>query len=195
MSISYEYGDTSLDTLFPGFDGSTLGALLQYFDDNEGVEGEHNDENPGGINTGGFFTDGAPSGLAGDTYAMANNDGAFAFSATGSLSYNFADHALTGTLESITLGSQLSDGEVVNDFLTFTFDDPIVSENSGRDNTVHDIIWGLMNGSVEGAEDSAGTPNDGGLLAVLDDAGLLDDAIPASVTGVSTSEFDFALAA
>ncbi|MGP9552144.1 MULTISPECIES: heme acquisition protein HasA, partial [unclassified Halomonas] len=185
MSISYEYGDTSLDTLFPSFDGSSLGALLQYFDDNQGVEGEHNNGNPGGINTGGFFTDGVGSGLAGDTYAMANNDGAFAFSATGNLSYNFADHALTGTLESLTLGADLNNGEIVNDFITFTFDDPIVASHDGRGNEVHDIIWGLMNGSVEGADDSAGTGTNGGLLAVLDDAGLLGDAIPASVTGVS----------
>ncbi|AQU83918.1 MULTISPECIES: heme acquisition protein HasA [unclassified Halomonas] len=192
MSISYTYDEA----YFPDtFSTGTLELLLTEFQ-KEGAGGEHSDDNPGGINTGGFFTNGVNSGLAGDTYAMANNDGDFAFSATGSLSYNFAAHSLTGTLESITLGSFLnSDGTVTNDFITFTFDDPIVSENSGRDNTVHDIIWGLMNGKVEGAEDSAGTPNDGGLLAVLGDAGLLGDIIPASVTGVSTSEFDFALAA
>ncbi|CAN0433202.1 unnamed protein product [Ectocarpus sp. 12 AP-2014] len=192
MSISYTYDET----WFPSdFTSGTLESLLLEFQ-TTGAPGEHDNSNPGGINTGGFYTNGVGSGLAGDTYAMANNDGDFAFSATGSLSYNFAAHSLTGTLESITLGSFLnSDGTVTNDFITFTFDDPIVSENSGRDNTVHDIIWGLMNGKVEGAEDSAGTPNDGGLLAVLGDAGLLGDIIPASVTGVSTSEFDFALAA
>ena len=191
MSISYAYDET----YFPNtFTTGTLEGLLLAFE-NDGAGGEHNDDNPGGINTGGFFTNGVPSGLAGDTYAMANNDDAFAFSATGSLSYNFAAHSLTGTLESITLGAGLSNGEVVNDFITFTFDDPIVASHNGRGNEVHDIIWGLMNGSVEGADDSAGTGTNGGLLAVLDDAGLLGDAIPASVTGVSTSEFDFALAA
>ncbi|HCR97152.1 MAG: heme acquisition protein HasA [Halomonas sp.] len=192
MSISYTYDENNFPELF--IPGSSLESLLLEFEES-GAPGEHSDDNPGGINEGGFFTNGVGSGLAGDTYAMANNEGAFAFSATGDLSYNFADHALTGTLESLTLGSHLLNGEVVNDFITFTFDDPIVASHNGRGNEVHDIIWGLMNGSVEGADDSAGTGTNGGLLAVLDDAGLLGDAIPASVTGVSTSEFDFALAA
>lgn len=191
MSISYTYDEA----YFPDtFSTGTLEFLLTEFQ-KEGAGGEHSDDNPGGINTGGFFTNGVNSGLAGDTYAMANNDGDFAFSATGSLSYNFADHALTGTLTGLTLGAGLNNGEVINDFITFTFDDPIVASHNGRGNEVHDIIWGLMNGSVEGADDSAGTGTNGGLLAVLDDAGLLGDAIPTSVTGVSTSEFDFALAA
>ncbi|MGO3699996.1 MULTISPECIES: heme acquisition protein HasAp [Halomonas] len=191
MSISYTYDEA----YFPDtFSTGTLELLLTEFQ-KEGAGGEHSDNNPGGINTGGFFTNGVNSGLAGDTYAMANNDGDFAFSATGSLSYNFADHALTGTLTELTLGAGLNNGEVVNDFITFTFDDPIVASHDGRGNEVHDIIWGLMNGSVNGADDSAGTGTDGGLLAVLDDAGLLGDAIPASVTGVAASDFDFALAA
>lgn len=192
MSINYTYDETYFPSTF--VPGSSLESLLLEFQ-KSGAPGEHDNENPGGINTGGFYTNGAESGLAGDTYAMANNEGAFAFSATGDLSYNFADHALTGTLESVTLGSFLNnDGTVTNDFITFTFDDPLFADSSeGRDNEVHDVIWGLMNGSVQGAEDSAGTPNDGGLLTALDD--ILGDAIPASVTGVAASDFDFALAA
>ncbi|OBX35931.1 hemophore HasA [Halomonas elongata] len=184
MSISYSYDESN----FPdSFSSGSLESLLLAFED-EGVAGEHP------ANTGGFYTDGVDTTgtLQGDTYAMANNDGAFAFSATGDLSYNFGAHALTGTLETLTLGGGLNnDGTVADDFITFTFDDPIVSENSGRDNTVHDVIWGLMNGSVEGADDSAGTVNDGGLLAVLDDAGISSDVIGVS----ATSDADLALAA
>lgn len=188
MSISYTYDEDN----FPGtFVSGTLESLLLAFQ-SEGVSGEHP------ANTGGFYAGGSLSSdpFSGDTYAMALNGGDFAFSATGDLSYNFADHALTGTLETLTLGGGLNNNGTVSDnFITFTFDDPIVSSHDGRGNEVHDIVWGLMNGSVEGFDDSAGTGTDGGLLAVLDDAGLLGDAIPASVTGVSTSEFDFALAA
>ena len=192
MSISYTYDET----WFPiDFTSGTLESLLLEFQES-GAPGEHDDSNPGGINTGGFYTNGFNSGLAGDTYAMANAGGDFAFSATGTLSYNFADHALTGTLESVTLGSFLNDdGTVTNDFITFTFDDPIVASHDDRGNEVHDIIWGLMNGSVEGFNDSANTGTNGGLLAVLEDAGIAGDAIPASVTGVAASDFDFALAA
>lgn len=193
MSISYTYDENNFPELF--VPGSSLESLLLEFEES-GAPGEHSNDNPGGINEGGFFTNGVGSGLAGDTYAMANNEGAFAFSATGNLSYNFADHALTGTLESVTLGSFLNqDGTVTNDFITFTFDDPIVSSHDGRGNEVHDIIWGLMNGSVNGADDSANTGTSGGLLAVLEDAGIAGDPIPASVTGVAASDFDFALAA
>lgn len=188
MAISYTYDEN----YFPGtFVSGSLESLLLTFQ-SEGVSGEHP------ANTGGFYQNGSLSSnpFAGDTYAMALDGGDFAFSATGSLSYNFGDHALTGTLETLTLGGGLnSDGTVADDFITFTFDDPITASHDGRGNEVHDIIWGLMNGSVEGANDSAGTGTNGGLLAVLDDAGLLGDAIPASVTGVSASDFDFALAA
>ncbi|SDL23720.1 heme acquisition protein HasA [Franzmannia pantelleriensis] len=189
MSISYDYDQANFPDIFPP--PSTLEELLVGFED-YGVSGEH----PG--NTGGFYTNGSPSGLSGDTYAMALDGGDFAFSAVGDLSYDFAQHALYGTLEELTLGGGLnSDGTVSSDFITFTFENPLTADQSeGRDNDIHDVIWGLMNGSVDGAEDSAGTPNGGGLLAVLDDAGLLDDPIPAPTTGVaSTSDLDVALAA
>ncbi|MCE8025255.1 heme acquisition protein HasA [Billgrantia aerodenitrificans] len=189
MSISYVYDESNFPPVFPP--PTTLEELLVGFED-FGVPGEHPD------NTGGFYTSGNPSGLSGDTYAFSIDGGAFAFSAVGNLAYDFSSHTLHGTLEGLTLGGGLnSDGTVSNDFITFTFDDPLVgSLSEGRENVVHDIIWGLMNGSVQGADDSAGTGTQGGLLAVLDDAGLLDDPIPAPTTGVAeTSDFDLALAA
>lgn len=190
MSVSYTYDEDN----FPGeFVSGTLEELLLSFQES-GVDGEHPD------NTGGFYTGGSPSSnpFSGDTYAFSLDGGNFAFSATGTLTYDFPSHTLHGTLEGLTLGGGLnSDGTVSNDFITFTFEDPLVGNLAdGRENVVHDVIWGLMNGSVEGWDDSAGTGTQGGLLAVLDDAGILGDLIPASVTGVAeASEFDLALAA
>ncbi len=189
MSISYEYDEDR----FPGeFVSGTLEELLLEFQE-EGIDGEHPD------NTGGFYVDGSlsPDPFSGDTYAFSLDGGDFAFSATGNLTYDFPSHTLHGTLEGLSLGGGLnSDGTVDSDFITFTFDEPLVGDLAdGRENLVHDVIWGLMNGSVEGFDDSAGTGTQGGLLAVLDDAGILGEAIPASVTGVAASEFDFALAA
>ncbi|TVP52149.1 MAG: heme acquisition protein HasAp [Halomonas sp.] len=188
MSISYAYDENN----FPGeFAVGSLESLLLTFQ-SEGVSGEHP------ANTGGFYTGGSLSSnpFSGDTYAMALNGGDFAFSATGDLTYDFPSHTLHGTLETLTLGGGLNNnGTVTDSFITFDFTSPLEGDLAdGRENAVHDVIWGLMNGSVEGW-DSSTSVSQGGLLAVLDDAGLLNDIIPASVTGVSTSEFDFALAA
>ncbi|MGP9551656.1 heme acquisition protein HasA, partial [Halomonas sp. AOP42-D1-22] len=177
---------------FPGtFVTGSLEDLLFTFQE-EGVSGEHP------ANTGGFYAGGSLSSdpFSGDTYAMALNGGDFAFSATGDLTYDFPSHTLHGTLETLTLGGGLNDGDgtVADDFITFDFTSPLEGDLAdGRENAVHDVIWGLMNGSVEGW-DSSTSVSQGGLLAELGDA-ILDDTIPASVTGVSTSEFDFALAA
>ncbi|MGO1771219.1 heme acquisition protein HasA [Halomonas sp. H2] len=189
MSISYTYDENN----FPGeFAVGSLESLLLAFQ-SDGVDGEHP------ANTGGFYEDGSLSSnpFSGDTYAMALNGGDFAFSATGDITYDFPSHTLHGTLTGLTLGGGLnSDGTVSDDFITFDFNAPLDGDLAdGRENAVHDVIWGLMNGSVEGW-DSSSSVSQGGLLAVLDDAGLLGDAIPASATGVQEfSEFDFALAA
>ncbi|OLU29457.1 hypothetical protein BVH03_10270 [Pseudomonas sp. PA15(2017)] len=184
MSITYTFNSTEYSS---DFIGQSLEALLLDFETN-GAAGEHDSGNPGGINTGGFYTAGVASGLAGDTYAQSNGEG-FAFSAYGSLSYNFAAHSLTGTVQSISLGSYLNtDGTVGDPFITFNFDSLTSGTETGRDNAVHDVIWGLMNGSVQGAEDSAGTVNDGGLLALLDAAGLSDDIITTGSASFSESE-------
>lgn len=190
MSITYTFNSTPYSSQFIG---ESLETLLLSFEAT-GAAGEHDEDNPGGINTGGFYTSGVASGLSGDTYAQANGEG-FAFSAYGSLSYNFSAHSLTGTVESISLGSYLNaDGTVGDPFITFNFDSLTSGTETGRDNAVHDVIWGLMNGSVQGAEDSAGTPNDGGLLALLDAAGLSYDIL--GTTGSSSfTESELLLAA
>lgn len=188
MAITYSYNGTN----FPdAFAGGTLEDLLLTFQEG-GVSGEHP------ANTGGFYTNGVNSGaFTGDTYAFANTTTNFAFSAVGSLSYDFAQHAVYGTLQSLTLGGGLNaNGTVSGDLITFNFGTTPLTATAaeGRDNAVHDVIWGLMNGSVEGASDSAGTPNDGGLLAVLEAAGLADDII--TTTGsTSFSESELLLAA
>lgn len=181
MSITYSYDST----YFPNsFFGGNLEDLLFAFEV-EGVSGQHP------ANTGGFYTNGVASGLSGDTYSMSLNNGAFSFSAVGNLSYNFSSHSLYGTLQQLTLGGGLNnDGTVSGAFITFDFGTTPLTATAaeGRDNAVHDVIWGLMNGSVEGASDSAGTPNDGGLLAVLDAAGLSGDIITTGWASLSESE-------
>jgi heme acquisition protein HasA len=187
MAITYSYNSSNFPS---GFAGGTLEDLLLTFQES-GVDGEH----PG--NTGGFYTNGVPSGLSGDTYAYANTASNFAFSAVGNLAYNFSSHSLYGTLQQVTLGGGLNaNGTVSSPLITFDFGNTPLTASAaeGRDNAVHDVIWGLMNGSVEGATDSAGTPNDGGLLAVLEAAGLTDDII--TTTGsASFSESELLLAA
>ncbi|UQY36619.1 heme acquisition protein HasA [Pseudomonas fulva] len=182
MAISYSYDADHFPTSFTS--GGTLAELLGAYETN-GVAGQHP------ANTGGFYTNGVASGLSGDTYAMSLNNGSFAFSAVGNLSYNFSSHSLYGTLQQVTLGGGLNaNGTVSSPLITFDFGNTPLTATAaeGRDNAVHDVIWGLMNGSVEGASDSAGTPNDGGLLAVLEAAGLTDDIITAAGSSLSESE-------
>jgi len=186
MAITYSYNATNFSDEFAG---GTLEDLLLDFQ-KSGVPGEHP------VNTGGFYTNGSSSIFSGDTYAFANTASDFAFSAVGDLGYDFAQRAVYGTLQQLTLGGGLNDnGTVSSPLITFDFGTtPLTATASqGRDNAVHDVIWGLMNGSVEGATDRAGTPNDGGLLAVLDAAGLSDDII--TTAGSSFSESELLLAA
>lgn len=187
MAISYSYDANEFPLGFSS--GGTLESLLLAYQDT-GVPGEHP------TNTGGFYTNGVASGLSGDTYAMSLGDGSFSFSAVGTLSYNFSSHSLYGTLQQVTLGGGLNtNGTVSSPLITFDFGNTPLTATAaeGRDNAVHDVIWGLMNGSIEGATDSASTPNDGGLLAVLEAAGLTDDII--TTAGSSLSESELLLAA
>lgn len=103
-----------------------------------------------------------------------------------------------GTLDSITLGASIdSGGDVVDPFVTFTFDDPLYGDLvDGRANVVHDIIWGLVNGSLTGASDSLGTISQGGLLATLQSNGLDVDQMFADLVGIPIfTDIDLALAA
>ncbi|MEI2417010.1 heme acquisition protein HasA [Orrella sp. JC864] len=180
-----------------------LRTVLTAFEEN-GVAGEHTDV----PNFGGFF---GGDGFNGSSYGYTSTlvDG-FAFLATGDLHYYFppfngapnpdyTPHTLHGTLTSITLGAGVDQaGNVVDPFITFTFDDPLVGNLAdGRENVVHDIIWGLMNGSVSGADDSAGTGTQGGLLAALQANGLQLDGVSIAdlVGGALATETEWALAA
>ncbi len=182
-------------------DDSLRDVLLAF--EATGIDGEHTDA----PNYGGFF---GGDGFNGSSYGYTSTlvDG-FAFLATGDLSYYFpplngspgdgpTSHTLHGTLSSITLGAGITEtGEVIDPLFTFTFDQPLVGDIAdGRVNVVHDIIWGLMNGSVSGASDSAGTISQGGLLAALDANGLDIDASVADLIGSAlTTETEWALAA
>ncbi|ANF58972.1 heme acquisition protein HasA [Halotalea alkalilenta] len=181
-----------------GLNDSLYDVLIAF--QNNGLEGSHPN------NTGGFYGGGSFSGTS---YSYVDASLGFAFQATGDLNYYFpplngnvgdgpTSHTLWGSIDSITLGGGLnSDGSVADAFITFTFDEAITGDVSeGRTNDVHDVIWGLMNGSVVGADDSIGTGTNGGLVQALIDNGLDVDASIASLVGTaSATDADLALAA
>ena len=167
----------------------------------EGLEGVYSDVLYGLFHGGDVFN--------GTSYSFADPSLGYAFQATGDLHYYFPPlngevgdgptaNTLWGSIDSITLGFELNDdGSVYGDFITFTFDQPLTGALSeGRGNDVHDIIWGLINGLVVGADDSLGSGTNGGLLQALIDNGLDVDASIASLVGTaSTTDADLALAA
>lgn len=187
--------------LFTSAEDTLRDVLLEF--QNSGVAGEHT----GGANAGGFFGGDSFNGTS-YGYTSTTVDG-YAFLATGDLHYYFpplngsvgdgpTSHTLWGSLESITLGAGVSNaGVVVDPFITFTFDQPLYGDISeGRTNVVHDIIWGLMNGSVTGASDSLGTISQGGLIAALENNGLDVDVSVADLVGsFAFTETELALAA
>lgn len=200
MTASISQYDEDYFPSFTSADDLLRDVLLEF--QNSGVAGEHT----GVPNEGGFFGGDSFNGSA-YGYTSATVDG-YAFLATGDLHYYFppfngsvgdgpTSHTLWGTLESITLGAGISNGTVVNPFITFTFDQPLVGDIAdGRANVVHDIIWGLMNGSVSGASDSLGTISQGGLIAALEANGLDVDVSVADLVGASTlSDSELLLAA
>ncbi|MBE7374234.1 heme acquisition protein HasAp [Pseudomonas lopnurensis] len=172
------------EDLYPAFTDwtDTLEDVLDAWA-SDGIPGTH----PG--NTGGFFTGGVGSGLSGDTYGFSTGSG-YAFSVYGDLDYYFPplsggtipgaqSHTLYGTIEKISFGGGLdTDGTVIDPFLTICFDEPITSDatNIGA-YSVHDVVWGLMNGSLTGYGSTLlGTPAGGygGLYAVLEDVYNVD---------------------
>ncbi|MFY3161331.1 heme acquisition protein HasA [Achromobacter xylosoxidans] len=180
---------------------NSLRVVLEMFQD-DGVRGEHT----GVPNSGGFFGGGFFSGTE-YGYTSKTVDG-YAFVASGDLNYYFppfsgakmagaTPHTLWGTLESVTLGAGVDKaGHVVDPFITFTFDTPLHGDLAdGRGNVTHDIIWGLMNGSVEGADDRLGSGTHGGLMAALEDNHLdVDMSIADLVAHNFATETDLALA-
>lgn len=169
-----------------------------------GAEGEHTDM----PNSGGFF---GGNMFNGTEYAYTSKTVAnYAFVAEGDIHYFFPPfsghagdgptaHTVWGELDSITLGAGVDKaGHVVDPLITFTFDAPIFGDVSeGRGNSVHDIVWGLMNGHVDGgAQDKLGTVSHGGLLVALEENGLHTDySIADLVAHNFVTETDLALAA
>ncbi|WP_445114894.1 hypothetical protein [Acinetobacter sp. WZC-1] len=174
MSVNYSFTYNTAPVDFKSLDNSqkTLKALFDNFDASGTGIIEH-----GESNTGGFFTNGVNTGLAGDTYAGSSNGGGYAYSITAdagsSLTYNFQQHVVYGTVKSITIGAGVdSQGHVIDELLTLTFDEPITGTlEEGRANDVHDIVWGLMNSSTTGADSSTST-SQGGLQQYLTDIGI-----------------------
>lgn len=183
---------------------SSLREVLHAFETN-GVAGEHVTAS----NSGTFYGGGWFSFFSGTSYAYSSKDPAhYAFVATGDLHYYFppfsgsmsdgpTSHTLWGTIESITLGGGVTKGQIVDPLITFTFDQPIFGDVSeGRANDTHDVIWGLMNGSVDGADDRLGSGTHGGLTTVLETNGLDISMSIADLVGHNfATETDLALAA
>lgn len=189
------------DTEFPfGTDMSdTLRTVLTEWQDS-GLSGSHP------TNTGGFF---GGTTFSGTSYSYVSGTGNYSFQVTGDLDYYFAgvssppvagatNHTLYGEIDTITIGGGLDgSGNVTTPIFTFDFDAPLVGDLlDGRTNVVHDVIWGLMNGSVTGATDSLGTISPGGLIDALEDNGLDVDLSVADLTFPSLlSESELLLAA
>lgn len=184
---------------------NSLRVILEMFQD-EGAKGEHTSA----PNTGTFYGGGFFSFFSGTSYAYSSAQApGHAFVATGDLHYFFppfsghkgdgpTSHTLWGTLDSLTLGAGVDKGgHILDPFITFVFDEPLHGDVAdGRENVTHDIMWGLMNGSVEGATDSIGTVPHGGLMAALETNGLDVDMSIADLVGHNfATETDLALAA
>lgn len=172
MSVSISFIDESHLPKNISMEDS-LESLLVGFQ-NDGVEGEHT----AAKNTGGFAGGGAFNGTS---YSYASSKVThYAFVATGDLNYYFPTHSgpvvtgatphtIWGDLDSITLSGGANAGHAVDPLITFTFDAPIHGDLlEGRTNDVHDIVWGLMNGHVDGFDDArAGVMSHGGLFGAL----------------------------
>lgn len=158
---------------------SSLELMLDAFQ-NGGVAGEHTSV----PNKGGFFGGNAFNGT--DYGYVSKTVANYAFVASGDLHYFFPPysghagdgptaHTVWGSLDSITLGGGLDGaGHVVDPLITFTFDQPIEGDVAdGRGNEVHDIVWGLMNGSVVGTPDKISHITNGGLVEALNRTGWI----------------------
>ncbi|AKP92178.1 MULTISPECIES: heme acquisition protein HasA [Achromobacter] len=181
-------------------EGSLMDMLLAF--QSTGVEGEHTNM----PNSGGFFGGNMFNGTeyAYTSKAVPN----YAFVAEGNIHYFFPPfsghagdgptaHTVWGELDSITLGAGVDKaGHMVDPLITFTFDGPIFGDVAeGRGNDVHDIIWGLMNGHVDGIDDTkAGVDTHGGLLAALGND-FVTHSVADLVAHNFATETDLALAA
>lgn len=186
MTVEVTY---DVDNLPPGTtDDSSIKEILDAYD--SAVEQGSHSAIYGTFGGGGAFD--------GTSYTYYDPSTGYSFEVDGNLNYYFPplngsegqgpqEHTLWGELDSVTLGSgETSGNKVANPFITFDFEPGITGDVSeGRSNDVHDVIWGLMNGSTEGATDSAGTQTHGGLQNALTAEGL-DLNAPLSSGGESS---------
>lgn len=157
-----------------------------------------NNSNHGSSNTGGFNS----GGLSGEEYAISGASNSYAFIAgsdtTDGLVYDINSHVLSGELDSVQFGYDLT-GPTGGSFNLDNWEldiEGLDASGSGAGNDVHDIVWGLMNGDTSELEDYIISES---LLtqSEFENAELGDlFPLPASATGVQeTSDFDVALAA
>lgn len=176
MATTYDFNYSYTPSTYQTLPSASLNLqnLFTKFDA-DGASGTH-----GTSNTGGFFTDGLQSKnpFSGDTYSGSVNNYAYSFTAdvNDTIDYNFGAHTVEGSIKSIQLGSGLNtNGTVENVMLSLTFDNAVYGDSSidGRDNLVHDIIWGLMNGETNGYYVSGGgAAQHGGLQGYLASIGI-----------------------
>lgn len=113
-------------------------------------DANHTNGNVTPSNSGGFY--GGADQFSGTQYALVSPDNQIsAFLAEGQLSYNFTNHVLSGSLDSLTFGDGLAGGSTSE----FVVQEPQVTFNglnlssTGSDGVVHQSIYGLMTGTVD----------------------------------------------
>lgn len=113
-------------------------------------DANHTNGNVTPSNSGGFY--GGADQFSGTQYALVSpNNQISTFLAEGQLSYNFTNHVLSGSLDSLTFGDGLAGGSTSE----FVVQEPQVTFNgldlssTGSDGVVHQSIYGLMTGTVD----------------------------------------------
>lgn len=202
--ISYN-ADTLKHFTQPASPSDSLHAVLEDFD-NSAVRGEHIRD----FNFGSFHGGATP--FEGTSYSFESREApkqgdgthGYAFEANGNLHYDFSHHTLYGELDSVELGAKLDSSGHVNDpGLTIRFDQPLTANYSeGSANPVHQVVWGLMNGSVDGSQNNGQPLDNSGLVAALSHEGIDLNASLESVghavgmAGIAAqTESDYSLAA
>jgi len=164
MSFSINYNsDVSSDTI-----SAYLASFASAFGDVDHTNGNVDDNNSGGFYGGGFF-DGTQYGIT----STANDISAVL--AEGDLNYTFFTspaHTLYGDLDTVTLGDSLlggSDTAYSIDEVGASFDglDLSSASSEGHSGTVHQVIYGLMEGDVDPLEAALADIFDG-ILSVTD---------------------------
>ena len=166
MSFSINYNsNVSSDTI-----SAYLASFASAFGDVGHTNGNVDDNNSGGFYGGGFF-DGTQYGIT----STANETSAVL--AEGDLNYTFFTspaHTLYGDLDTVTLGDSLQGGSLFGTAYSIadvgaSFDglDLSSASSEGHSGTVHQVIYGLMEGDVDPLEAALADIFDG-ILSVTD---------------------------